>query len=421
MSRDTDRPEINSLIWATAFILANLRGTFIWDVLKQGFRLTSLPWIEVFVWVVLFVLAVRSLVQDNLFTDYVLLWKRNWILVIFIAVAFLSLFWSVSFSASLYRSAALLFSSLIGAYIGLRYSTTGLLNILFRFGSILLIVCFALAVFLPVAGAMIWEPYNGAWRGVFWHKNQLGSVSALFSLAFLVIALDEFGKKDGRPLLYTAFYLFSLVVIYFSKSVAGYLLFIIMSFLVILAFVWLKTHHRLRAIHYYGIVGFGILVLAVIFLNLDFIFGVFNRDTSLTGRLPLWDYLIRDVYARKPWLGYGFGAIWSFASFRIAAQQTLGWGFPVAIADNGFLDILLHVGLIGFIPFLGVLIVSVVRSLKYALHRSSLSAFLPLLIMIFAFFANVSFSLFLETETFIWLVIVAVLFMVTKQSQPATL
>src|SRR5574341_1392306 len=108
VNKDSNRLDTNSLIWVTAFILANLRGTVIWDVLKQGFRLTALPWIEVFVWVVLFVMTVRSLVKDNLIADYVLLWRQNWILILFITVAFLSLFWSVSFSASLYRSAALM-------------------------------------------------------------------------------------------------------------------------------------------------------------------------------------------------------------------------------------------------------------------------------------------------------------------------
>lgn len=416
MDQKAGRTNHISFIWVTAFILSNLRGTVIWELLKQVFHPTALPWIEIFIWVALFVMTVRSLVRENLVADYILLWMQNWILVVFVAVALLSVVWSISFSTSLYRSAALLLSSLIGAYIGLRYSTTGLLNILFRFGTLLLIICFVLAVFLPILGAMMWEPYDGAWRGVFWHKNHFGAVSALFSTVFLICLLDELGKKDGKPLLYLVFYLFSMVNIFFSKSAAGYILFILMSFLVLLAFVWLKNRHRLKSIHYYGVLGIGIFTLAVILLNLDFFFGLFNRDVSLTGRIPLWNYLLRDVVAQSPWFGYGFGAIWSFASFRIAARQMLGWEFQVAIADNGFLDVLLHVGLIGFIPFLGVLIISVVRSFKYALHHSSLSAFFPLLIMIFAFFANLSFSLFLETESFVWLVVVAVLFVATKQT-----
>lgn len=419
MNKNYDRFEAGSVIWVTAFILANLRGTVVWDVLKQGFGLAGLPWIEVFIWILLSVMAVRALLRDNLISAYLRLWKRNWILLVFIGVACLSILWSVSPSASLYRSAALLFSSLIGAYLGVRYPLDRLLNILFKFGALLLIICFALALFLPVVGAMDWEPYNGAWRGIFWHKNQLGSFAALFSLVFLIGALAELGKIQGKPALYAMFYLFSLVVIYFSKSVAGYFLCIILSFSAVLAFFWLKMRPRLKAIHYYGILGLGILGVVILIPNLDLVFGLFNRNTSLTGRVPLWSYLIGEVFPESPWLGHGFGAIWSTRSFRIATQQVVGWEFPVAIGDNGFLDILLHVGLMGFIPFLGVLIALFVRSGRFALQHLSIISFFPLLLAVFAVIANLSFSLFLETETFLWLLMVAMLFTATSSQQPA--
>lgn len=420
MNRDSDRFVTNSFIWVTAFILANLRGTIIWDLLRQGLGLAALPWIEVFIWIALFVLAIRSLARDSLLAEYLGLWKRNWMLALFIGVAFLSLLWSVSFSASLYRSAALLFSSLIGAYLGTRSSLEELLDILFRFGTILLIVCFALAMFIPFMGTMDWAPYNGAWRGVFWHKNQFGSILALFILGFLISGLDKIGRKDGRATLYFAFYFFGLLVMFFSKSVAGYFLCILMSFCTLLVFFWLKIRHRLTAVHYYGTLGLGILLASVLFFNLDFILGLFNRDTSLTGRIPMWGYLVKVVFAESPWIGHGFGALWSMRSFRLATQQAVGWQFPVAIADNGFLDILLHVGVIGFIPFFGVLMVAFARSAKLAFRDYSLISFFPLLLMVYAVVANISFSLFLETETFIWLIIVASLFVVTRQIQSAT-
>ncbi|MBN2118079.1 MAG: O-antigen ligase family protein [Anaerolineales bacterium] len=350
--------------------------------------------------------------------NYLRLWQQNWLLILFIVIAFLSLFWSVAFSASLYRSAALLFSSLIGAYIGMRYSLKGLLDILSRFGIFLLLVCFALALFYPAAGAMDWAPYNGAWRGVFWHKNQFGSIAALFTLVFAIGALNGIGKKDGRPTMYFAFYLFSAVVIYFSKSVAGYALCMIVSFCTLLAFLWLKIRHRLTPVHYYSALGLGILAAAVVWFNLDFILGLFNRDTSLTGRIPMWGHLLRDVIAKSPWIGHGFGALWYVGSFQVSMQQAVGWGFPIVIADNGFLDILLHVGLLGLIPFLGILVVMFIRSIKLVSQYRSLINFFPLVLMIFAIAANISFSLFLETETFIWLVMVASLFVVTRELQP---
>ena len=414
MKSKINHPRSETFIWVGAFVIANLRSTVLWDLLRQGFQLTELPWIEVLSWLVLALLAVRSLHRENKGADFTQLWRQNWVLILFIAIALLSLIWSVSFRATIYRGSVLLFSSFIGAYLGFRYTLEDLLNILFRFGAALLIFCLALAIFLPIVGTMGWEPYDGAWRGIFWHKNQLGSVIALFSLVFLISAFGELGNAQGKAILYFIFYACSLVVIYFSKSVAGYFLCIMVSFSTPVAYIWLKIRHRLTAVHYYRVVGLFSLVFVVLMLNLDFVFGLFNRDTSLTGRLPLWSYLLGSVFAESPWLGHGFGAIWSLASFRIATQQLLGWVFPVAIGDNGFLDILLHVGLIGFIPFLGVLILAFIRSIRFAFGTRSVIAFFPLLLMIFAVFANISFSLFLETESFLWLVMMSVLFLLTK-------
>jgi O-antigen ligase len=280
-----------------------------------------------------------------------------------------------------------------------------------------LIVCLAIALFIPLFGTMGWWPYNGAWRGIFWHKNQFGSIAALFNLVFLIGALNELPRKNSRFILYLVFYVFSLVLIYLSKSVAGYLLCISLTGLSLFAFLWLNVRHRLVKTHYYGLLGIGILALLLFLFNMDFIFGLFNRDTSLTGRLPMWSYLLNDVVPNSLWVGHGFGALWSQSAFRIQVQHAVGWEFPVAIGDNGFLDILLHVGAIGLTAFLGVLVTLFIRAVKLIRTQPSILSFFPLLLVIFAVLANITFSLFLETEAFLWLVMIAALFVTTEPQQ----
>jgi exopolysaccharide production protein ExoQ len=420
MNKELHYHVANGWIWIPAFILANFRGTVIWDVLKQGFHLTILPWVEVSVWIILLGLAFWVLRRESRLGEYLRLWRKNWFLLIFILVGLLSIFWSVSASATLYRAAALLFSSIMGAYLGTRYSAEDALMLFFQFGTILLILCFVLALFLPLVGRMDWEPYNGAWRGIFWHKNQFGGLAAFFNMGFLILALRDARMQKGRFALYVVFYLFSLVVIFFSESVAGYLLCIIMGCCVIAAFSWIKVRHRLSRTHYHVGIAVGMLIVLLLFLNLDSVFGLFNRNTTLTGRIPLWIYLLQDVFSESPWLGHGFGALWSMTSFRLATSEAVNWGLPVAIGDNGFLDILLHVGLIGFIPFLAVLLVLFIRSARFALRSPTITGFFPLLFAIYMVVANISFSFFLETETFLWLVLVAMLFITTRDPQPTS-
>ncbi len=404
---------ITGLIWVTAFILANLRATVLWDLLKQGFGLTFLPWIEILIWFGIFLLAVWALKRDGALADHLLHWRRNWLLALFIAMAFLSLLWSVSPAATLYRSSALLFSSLIGAYLGTRYSARGFLEILYRFGTLLLIFCFVLAVFFPMVGAMMWEPYNGAWRGIFWHKNQFGPMAAFFGMVFLFLALENHGRKDGNPLPYLVFYLFSLVNVFFSKSVAGYIVAILTTFAVILAFGWLRLRSRLRPIHYYSALGMGMFTAVLLAINLDFVFGIFNRDTSLTGRLPLWDYLLREVILERPWQGYGFGAFWSLASNRIQVQSVLGWLFPVAIGDNGFLDILLNLGLAGLLLFLAIYIPLGIRGFRQGVTAKTWAGFLPFLTFLYIFIGNLTYSFLLEVDQFVWMLLVVMVFATT--------
>jgi hypothetical protein len=68
-----------------------------------------------------------------------------------------------------------------------------------------------------------------------------------------------------------------------------------------------------------------------------------------------------------------------------------------------------------------VLIQFAVRAVRYALARKSIPGFFPLLILVYALFANVSFSLFAETEVFVWFLIVASLFLTTSGREPREL
>ena len=69
--------------------------------------------------------------------------------------------------------------------------------------------------------------------------------------------------------------------------------------------------------------------------------------------------------------------------------------------------------------FSGVLMLVTVRSLLYGVSRKTLTAFFPLLVMVYAFFANITFSLFAETEVFVWFLIIAALFMATPSAEKA--
>jgi O-antigen ligase len=85
------------------------------------------------------------------------------------------------------------------------------------------------------------------------------------------------------------------------------------------------------------------------------------------------------------------------------------------IADNGFLDILLNLGIVGLVLFLLNYIKAWILSARFSLRELSLEGFFPLIFMIYTFFANLTFSLFMETEVFVWMLIVTLMVIMTQK------
>lgn len=418
MDRKSSRTSIEQAILIFAFLLANLRATIFIYLYPDTAVLWGPAWIEIALWIFITLAIGYNLSRNDQVGDYLSVWRRNWLLALFLLLAFVSALWSIGPAATLFRSLELLFASLVAAYFGMRLGPERMMDGLFWFGTILFILSIALVISAPPTGTMYWPPFNGAWRGVYWHRNHLASVTALLNIVYLCRMLLAFRDRNPKGILDGFFYLLSLAILYFARSATGYILLIILHGFVFVVWVWLGISQRLRMRHYLWILGIAILGSILILSNLDFVFGLFNRNTTMTGRVPLWSGLLAIAF-RRPWLGHGFGAVWTLESFREEIKGHAGWSAQPLIADNGLLDIFLHLGMVGLLLFLGVLMLLTIRSVRYALAHRTLAGFFPLLIVVYAFFANISFSLFAETEVFVWFLTVAALFMGTPSSENA--
>ena len=81
---------------------------------------------------------------------------------------------------------------------------------------------------------------------------------------------------------------------------------------------------------------------------------------SLSGRLPLWEALLRYA-GERPYVGYGFGAFWSPSRFS-EILDLVKW--RAVVAHNGFLDEILATGVIGLALFLAFWIYGMYLSVK---------------------------------------------------------
>ena len=401
---------LDGFILFLALLLANVRATMFVYLYPDTTVLLGPAWIEIALFFLAFIAAAYVLIRENQIKEYISRWRKNWLLLLFVLLAFVSILWSIGPVITLFRALELLFATLLAAYVGIRYRPSQLMEMLFWFGAVMLILSAGLAYGAPKTGTMYWAPFYGAWRGLFWHRNHLSSLTALVSIVFFCRLLIAIEKRQSTGLLDGVFYVLSVFVLVSAGSATGYILFIILHFCAICIWLWLRFAPRMQSQHYYAILGIFIAGAILILSNLGLVFGLFNRTSTLTGRVPLWEYLLRNIVSQRPWLGHGFGAAWALDAFREAVRLHVGWASQPLIGDNGFLDILIHVGLVGLVILLGILITGFVRSVKYGISHKTLADFFPLLIMIYAVFANISFSMFAETEVFVWFLIVVVLF-----------
>src|SRR6185369_12652708 len=132
-------------------------------------------------------------------------------------LAFISIFWSIGPIVTLFRALELLFATLVAAYVAIRFQVEDVLEILFWFGAGLFILSIALVFGAPKTGTMYWAPFDGAWRGVYWHRNHLASIAAFLSAVYLCRVLLAFHKRSSNGILDGFFYIVSLVILFFAK------------------------------------------------------------------------------------------------------------------------------------------------------------------------------------------------------------
>jgi exopolysaccharide production protein ExoQ len=367
---------------------------------------------EMILWILVTLMFFWIAYSKSILQKMLLAWRKNWIFLLFILFALCSIAWSINIGASVYRGISLIGCSAIAAYTGLTFSNKILFKGFWWFYVFIAIASFTLALFFPSFGTHIGYPYYGAWRGIFWSKNYMGPMMTFGNLVFL-FGITLSWKKLLAWLGNILFYLLTALLVYLSKCASALILMVALNLGFLLAFAWVKWKKLLKKKHY--IIGAIVSILLIIFiiLNLNFFFGLLGRDTSLTGRFPLWSYLIHTGWTNHPILGSGFGATWETNNFRYTTAIAVKWDTTPLVSDNGFIDIFLDLGLIGVALSICVILVCLYRVVKHANKEQTVISFFPVFVVIFVIIVNSTLSFFLNLESFTWFLLVFALFSTT--------
>ncbi len=401
---------IENLLVVFTLLLANRRAFVFQDFYLKIPFVSGHLWVELLIWVGLLCWVLWAIWRKDLWSDIIKAWKTNWFLIPFLVTVVASLSWTIHMEASLYRVLVLVLTTFIAVFMGVEIGRDRFISLLTWCGLILILGSYLIVYLMPIIGTMIGHPYYSAWRGVFWHRNQLSITLAFFAIVLLVKIIKQFRPDGLKAIFFGLFYISSIILVVMSRSFTGILLLFGAHFFLLVAYLWQRWQKALRPIHY-RILGAGILgILAIGFIRIEQIAGLVNKAGSWSGRIVLWKYLVNVLILQRPVLGYGYGAIWNFHDFRVELGQIIGWNMPILIGDNGYIDILLHLGSVGLILFLGVIFMASTRFLKQVREEQFLESTLPVILVILLLIANISFSLFMEVESFFWIVLVAMLF-----------
>jgi O-antigen ligase len=135
----------------------------------------------------------------------------------------------------------------------------------------------------------------------------------------------------------------------------------------------------------------------------DLVLAALGKDATLTGRTFLWQ-LASDMAARRPWLGYGYGAFWlgpgSWAGY---VADLMHWEAPHA--HNGLLDLALDLGRAGVVLYLVGYVLALRAAIARARHPFVGSA-LPAAYLVFLALSNITESALLRQFSVFWVLYV---------------
>ncbi len=104
-----------------------------------------------------------------------------------------------------------------------------------------------------------------------------------------------------------------------------------------------------------------------------------GKDPTLSMRTEIWDYVWTEI-EKKIFLGYGYGTYWIMGSSMIANFAAVFSGYRVNQAHNGYLEIMLQLGLIGITLF-AIIVILLIRRIFKLKSNLSLLVVISLLIL----------------------------------------
>jgi len=308
-------------------------------------------------------------------------------LLVFLALAVLSIAWSAYPGASALGVLAQLLTTIGGLFLGLRLSTAGLLNALgnaFRWIlGLSLLFEFIVAVFvrqpvLPLTpvqavpsgklpSAFYWSRdllfHGGPIQGIVGNSNLLAMIALLAIVVFAIERADRTLRRGSA----TTWLVVAVLTLALTRSAT--VIAAALATAVVLGFaLWTRRVGPERRTPVYVVA----IVLVAAVIVLVSVFGsrlptLFGKSEDLTGRINIWDAVIR-LAQQRPVFGWGWVSYWApwVKPFDGLATRN---GVEYLQAHNAWLDVWLQLGIVGLVVFILLVLTTFGRSWFLAVDR----------------------------------------------------
>jgi O-antigen ligase len=332
---------------------------------------------------------------------FVTLTRDRWMLVLILMVI-ISVTWSAIPLVTVRRSFALICTTFIGVYLGMRYHISTQLRLLAIALGIATMLSLLFALLLPSYGLETSGDYIDQWRGIYHQKNVLGRFMSLGSVVFLLLTLSV---KRHRWLYWLGCFLsVALLLQSGSKNALASLL---VSLMLIVPAAAMRIHYSIKIPILLLITIFASGVGLFVFIDLEGVFGLMGKDMTLTGRTDLWPSLMA-MWQDRPWLGFGYSGFW--AGWDGPSEQIWQEFFwHPRHAHNGFLQILLELGIVGVTLFLIRFLTAFPQAIAWVQSTKQAVDLWPLIYLPFMFLSNIAESVVLAQNNLFWILYVAML------------
>ena len=330
--------------------------------------------------------------------------KEKWLAVLCLWAIF-SVAWSVEPAESLRRSLALVGSVIAGLFLGLLFEPKQQLKaVAYAIGlgalaSVIMAFAVPSVAFMP----------TGELQGVYFLKNSLGHMMSLGVLSFALLALDE---RRGRPMHLVMFLLCGVLLVLSKSATAVVVTMAMLALLPLRKLLYLRARRLMAAIA----ILVPVMVFAMIWVvnSSEDLLAALGRTSSLSGRIPLWQLVLRQI-GERPIRGYGFSAFWSsWQGERVS--DAVNWDNAVPHAHNGFLEVWLGLGIIGLALILLTVSRSFIQGLRTARSQREMQYSWPLLLVIFTVLYNLTENSLLVVNNTAWIAFCAASYWLTANA-----